>query len=93
MREEVANYNSEPTRDFQTLVRPVDAEVTLNGFRFREPRMLDWRKQADAAERSFARNGFFVLVGNRQIEDLEEVLDLTPETEIRFVKLTALVGG
>lgn len=93
VREEVARYNAEPTRDFRTLVRPSDAEVTLNGFRLRRPRRLDWERQADAAEEAFARNGFFVLVDGRQVEDLDEKLELTADSQIRFVKLTPLVGG
>ena len=93
VREEVATYNSAPTREFRTLVQPVDAEVTLNGYRLREPRRLDWRRQADAAEEAFLRNRFFVLVGDRQVAELDEELALDADTEIRFIKLTPLVGG
>ena len=93
MREEVAKHNSDPGREVRTLVQPVGAEVALNGYRLREPRRLDWRKQADAAEEAFGRNGFFVIVGGRQVEELDEELDLEADTEIRFVKLTPLVGG
>lgn len=93
VREEVAAYNSEPTREFRTLVQPTDAEVTLNGYRLKEPRRLDWEKQADTAEDAFLRNAFFVLVGDRQVEELEEELELDADTDIRFVKLTPLVGG
>lgn len=93
VREEIAKYNSAPSRDFRTLVQPVGAEVTLNGYRFKEPRRLDWRKQADVAEDAFLRNGFFVLVGDRQIDDLDMELELDADTDVRFVKLTPLVGG
>jgi hypothetical protein len=34
-----------------------------------------------------------VIVGDRQVDDLDEELELTPETEIRFLRLTPLVGG
>ncbi|NUR89686.1 MAG: hypothetical protein HOY71_36870 [Nonomuraea sp.] len=56
-------------------------------------RRLDWEKQADAAEAAFARNGFLLLVGDRQIEDLDTEIDLTGEPVISFVKLVPLVGG
>jgi len=93
VREEVAKYNSEPTREFRMLVQPVGAELTLNGFRLEEPRRLDWEEQAKVAEKAFLSNRVLVLVGDRQTEELDEDLDLDADTDIRFLKLTALVGG
>ena len=92
VREEVAKANA-TAGEFRTLVQPVDAEVTLNGYRLPAGRTIDWEKQADKAEDVFRRNGFFVLVNGRQVEDLDEELELTADSEIRFVKLTPLVGG
>ncbi|MEU5398762.1 hypothetical protein ABZ348_05615 [Streptomyces sp. NPDC005963] len=52
---------------------------------------------ADAAyERAleaFGRNGFLVLVGERQITELDEVVRLAETTEVTFLKLVPLVGG
>ena len=93
VREEVARYNSDPTERFNGLVRPVGAEEGINGYRLARPRRLDWEEQARVAEDAFLRNGFFVLVGDRQVEDLDEELDLDADTEIRFLRLTPLVGG
>jgi hypothetical protein len=93
VREEVARYNAGPTERFNGLVRPVGAEEAVNGYRLERPRRLDWEEQARVAEDAFLRNGFFVLVGNRQVEDLDEELALPAETEIRFLRLTPLVGG
>ena len=93
VREEVAEFNSGPREHFRGLVRPTDADETPRGYRLRTPRPLRWEEQADAAEQAFGRNGFFVLVGDRQVDELDEELDLSPETEIRFVKLVPLVGG
>ena len=93
VREEVAKANANRGREFRTLVQPQDAEVTLNGFRLRHDRTIDWEKQAAKAEEAFARNGFFVLVDGRQAEDLDEELELTADSQVRFVKLTPLVGG
>ncbi|MFJ9754252.1 hypothetical protein [Streptomyces sp. NPDC101149] len=93
VREEVARHNSRPSTHFNGLVRPDDAEVELNGYRFREPRRIDWQRQADTAERAFLANGFFVLAGDRQVEDLDEVVDLTVDPDLVFIKLIALVGG
>ena len=93
VREEVARANAAPGGEFRALVEPVDAERTLNGFRLREPRHVDCEQQADVALEAFGRNGFFVLVGGRQVDDLDEELELGADTDIRFLKLTPLVGG
>ncbi|MEU4696581.1 hypothetical protein [Nonomuraea dietziae] len=93
MREEVARYNAAPSPRFHGLVKPSDAEAELNGYRMRTARKLDWERQADAAEAAFARNGFLLLVGDRQIEDLDTQIDLTVDQVVSFVKLVPLVGG
>ncbi|MEU9382181.1 hypothetical protein AB0D38_14780 [Streptomyces sp. NPDC048279] len=93
VREEVARHNARPTSRFNGLVRPDDAETELNGYRLREPRRIDWERQAEIAERAFLANGFFILAGDRQVVDLEEVVDLTADPNLVFIKLVALVGG
>jgi hypothetical protein len=93
VREEVAKANLEPGRHVRMLVKPVDAVATLNGYRLGGPKRIDWRRQAEAAEEAFMRNGFLVIVGQRQVDDLDEELDLDIDTEIRFVRLVPLVGG
>lgn len=57
------------------------------------PRRMDWEKQAAVALESFAHNGFFVFVGDRQVEDLNERLSLAETDEVSFVRLVPLVGG
>ncbi|WP_336213740.1 hypothetical protein [Nonomuraea sp. LPB2021202275-12-8] len=93
VREEVARHNAAPTRHFRGLVKPTDAEAELNGYRMSTARPLDWEKQADAAEAAFARNGFILLVGDRQIDDLDERIALSGDPVVSFVKLVPLVGG
>jgi hypothetical protein len=93
VREEVARHNAAPSRHFNGLVRPDDAEIELNGYRLDRPRRIDWERQADIAERAFNGNGFFMLAGERQVEHLDEVIDLTGDPELVFIKLLPLVGG
>jgi hypothetical protein len=52
-----------------------------------------WEARADAAEAAFDRNGFVLLVGERQVESLDEVVSLTDDPVISFVRLVPLVGG
>ncbi len=93
VREEVAKANLDRETAHHMLVQPTDAEVTLNGYRVRKSKAIDWERQAEVAEEAFSRNGFFVIVDDRQVESLDDELELTPETEVRFLKLTPLVGG
>ncbi|OIJ87199.1 hypothetical protein [Streptomyces colonosanans] len=93
VREEVARHNARPSNHFNGLVRPDDAETELNGYRLREPRRIDWERQAEIAERAFLANGFFILAGDRQVEDLDDVVDITIDPDVVFIKLVALVGG
>ncbi|MGW5430572.1 hypothetical protein ACWET9_25655 [Streptomyces sp. NPDC004059] len=93
VREEVARHNARPSNRFNGLVRPDDAETELNGYRLRELRRIDWERQAEIAERAFLANGFFMLAGDRQVEDLDEIVDLTVDPDLVFIKLVALVGG
>jgi hypothetical protein len=93
VREEVALVNAAPGREFRTLVQPTDCEVSLSGYRLRRAKTVDWERQAAVAEEAFAGKGFFVLVDGRQVEDLDEELELTADSDVRFVKLVPLVGG
>ncbi|WP_151771263.1 hypothetical protein [Streptomyces abyssomicinicus] len=93
IREEVTRHNARPSDRFTGLVRPDDAETDRDGHRLREPRRIDWRRQAEIAERAFLANGFFVLAGDRQVDHLDDVVDLTTGPDLVFIKLVALAGG
>ncbi len=91
--EEVRQYNAAQPNYFQGLVQPTNAEATLNGIRPIERRKVDWEKQYAQAVEAFHRNGFFILVDDRQVSSLTETIRLTPTTQVSFVKLVPLVGG
>jgi len=93
VREEVAIANLERDKPRHLLVQPLDAEVTLNGYRLSSPRLIDWEKQAQVAIEAFEANGFFVLVDDRQVDELDTPVELTPDSVVRFLRLTPLVGG
>ncbi len=91
--EEVRQYNAAKPEYFRGLVQPTNAEATLNGSRLIERRQVDWQAQYRLALDAFQRNGFFILVDDRQVESLDETIALTPTTQVSFVKLVPLVGG
>ena len=91
VQQEVARFNSADYEMFQGLVQPEESERVLNGVRTRP--VLDAQKQLAKAIAAFKGNGFLVLLDDRQIIDLDELLHLTAQSKITFLRLVPLVGG
>lgn len=91
--EEVSEFNARQPEHFRGLVQPTDAERTLNGYKLAAGSRIDFEAQFTLAVRAFLSNGFIVLVGDRQIEDIDEEFDLPDETSVTFLRLIPLVGG
>ena len=90
---EVDSYNKKQTMYYKGLVDPSDAEKTLNGFKMKNQQNIDAEKQVYIALNAFQKNGFFILVDDKQIEELEQRIVLHETSKVSFVKLTPLVGG
>ncbi|WP_341718928.1 hypothetical protein QQG74_03920 [Micromonospora sp. FIMYZ51] len=94
IHQEVAEYHAATPAPRRLLVQPTRTEQALNGDPAeRSPRRVDPARQVALAEEAFGRNGFVVLVGDRQVEELDDELDLRRDTEVTFLKLVPLVGG
>ena len=91
--QEVREYNLRQPEYFRGLVQPADAERTLNGFKVPRRRRIDPDKQFERAIESFYRNGFMILVNEQQVDELEEEIEVSPDTTVTFLKLVPLVGG
>lgn len=90
---EVNAYNKKLPEYFSGLVQPTNAEQTLNGYKMRERKKVDPEKQVYIALDAFQKNGYFVLIDDKQAESLDQQVVTTPNTVVSFVKLTPLVGG
>ena len=90
---EVDLYNRRMPEYFKGLIQPSEAEVTINGFKLKEKRKVDPKKQCLLALDAFNKNGFFLLIDNIQSESLDQMLVVNANTALSFVKLTPLVGG
>lgn len=53
---------------------------------------LDWRREFEVATRAYEQQRILVLVGARQTGSLDEVVVLSPGTEITFLQLTEIVA-
>jgi hypothetical protein len=96
--QEVQDFNRQQNQEvFRGLVQPTETERVLNGqrpeFRMKQHREIDWKEQFDKAIDSFQANGFFILVGDRQVDSLDEKFEIDTQTQVSFVRLTMLVGG
>ena len=90
---EVKKYNDTLGEYFNSLIQPTEAERTLNGYKMRERKRIDAEKQTYVALKAFKENSFFVLIDDKQIENLDETFRASDLLSVSFVKLTALVGG
>lgn len=90
---EVERYNTKLPEYFQGLVQPTHAEKTLNGYKMKERKKVDAEKQIYIALDAFLKNGYFILIDNFQVQELEQQVDIKPSTQLSFIKLTPLVGG
>jgi len=93
VREEVATYNANRPGHFYGLVQPTESERLLNGYRLRHAKLIDADEQCAKAIEAFDRNGFLLLVNDRQVESLDEPLLIGERAEVTFLKLVPLVGG
>lgn len=95
VRMEIDLYERKVATSFaNNLVKPTDAEARLNDAARKKPvRRIDADKQIETAFHAFERNGFFVLVDDRQVTDLDDTVSVAGNPEISFIKLTPLVGG
>lgn len=90
---EVEEYNKKLPTYFNGLVEPTDAEKTVNGYKLKAKKVVDAEKQVYVALDAFAKNGYFVLIDNIQVESLDQEIFLSKNTAVSFVKLTPLIGG
>lgn len=91
--QEVQDYNHSQPEYFRGLVQPTDAEQSLNGFKLRKRRTLDWKPQFEKAITAFEANQIIILINDRQVSSLDEKIEIKPGTLVSFLRLTLLVGG
>ena len=93
VRAEVLKYNNKKPAYFNGLVQPTEAEKALNGYKLKSGRQINAEQQIEVALKAFEENGFFMFVDDQQAESLDQLITVTPQTRVSFVRLTPLVGG
>lgn len=91
--QEVQDYNLRQSGPFRGLVQPTDIERSLNDPKQRKARRIDWKQQFERAVEAFESRRVLILVNDRQVDSLDEEIEVRPDTTVTFLKLTLLVGG
>jgi hypothetical protein len=88
------NVRKQTVGAYRGLIQPEGYEQALNGSRSNaKPRLIDWKKQFEAAVEAFDRNQVLILIDDHQAESLEQTFTIGPRTSVTFLRLTLLVGG
>jgi hypothetical protein len=90
VHQEVRDHNARGAGDerYAGLVVPDPAERALN-----RTRRVDAEAQTTVALRAFERGHVLLLVDDRQVEGLDQVVTLSAASTVTFLKLVPLVGG
>ena len=79
---------------FRGLVQPSGSRPEGGGgYRLRPGHRIDAEAQCAQALQAFESKGFLLLVGDRQVVSLDELIALDDDLAVTFLKLTPLVGG
>jgi hypothetical protein len=91
VEEEIDRIGRQAGQSGSKLVEPSQVEKILN--ESKTVSNADVEKEVYAALAAFQKNGFFVLIDDHQVDDLDQEFEITSDTKASFLKITPLVGG
>ncbi len=94
VEQEVAKYNTCVEKESQGFENA--KENALNAQTNARPlnrKLVDPEQEVYRTLEAFQQNQLFIMVDDRQIENLEDEIMLNQHTDVSFVQLTPLVGG
>ncbi|HUU94849.1 MAG TPA: hypothetical protein VM487_03850 [Phycisphaerae bacterium] len=90
--QEVQDYNLRRTSRGPQLVQLGAADRVRNG-KAHTGGQVDWKPQVESAIKAFEQNRVIIVVGDRQVESLDDEITIAPETCVTFLKVVPLAGG
>ena len=88
------NAGRQPTRSFLISFGSASPEIALNpNSRWQAPKPIDEGAEIETALVAFESNKFLMLLDDTQVENLDDELTLTDNSELVFLRLTPLVSG
>ena len=93
VEKEFETYIKDSTKTLFNLVTPKKSEEELNGQKIRKKKRGDVAEQKAVALHAFQNNGFFLLVNDKQLIELDDLIQITPKSKIVFFRLIPVIGG
>lgn len=93
VQSEVQRINIQRPICFFSLVKPEEAELTMKGYRMKQHRELNVDGQIQAALDAFRKKSYLVNANGRDCLSLDDVINLSDNTEIVFIKFMEICGG
>ncbi|WP_339908052.1 hypothetical protein [Symmachiella dynata] len=75
------------------LVVPSQDEVMINGTQPAQSSSIDWRVEFNKTKEAFRNQQILVFINEEQFNSLDAVVRIEPSTDIKFLRLTMLMGG
>lgn len=92
VQDQVDRFNSTPID--RSSRHQSDEERILNPSRpTQHTQRRDCEAECERALAAFGANNFFLLIDGNQVNDLDEVITIKPNTSVSFLRLVPLVGG
>lgn len=91
VRFEVSSFNRDRSVEYEGLVPQKPGQSFSLSVPGKDD--IDEEEECQRAEEAFLRNGFMVIVKGRQIEELDEMVQLDRQSDVRFIRLIQLKGG
>jgi|HigsolmetaAR206D_1030411.scaffolds.fasta_scaffold06923_3 hypothetical protein len=94
IEQEIAAYNAQQASNLNSFMQ-LQGQELLNPQRpaIRTIAKLNVEQQLELACSAFERNGLLILIDERQVDHLDDYVNLNPQTVVTFLKLVPLVGG
>lgn len=94
IEQEIAAYNAQQASNLNSFMQ-LQGQELLNPQRpaIRTLAKLNVEQQLELACSAFERNGLLILIDERQVDHLDDYVNLNPQTVVTFLKLVPLVGG
>ena len=92
--EEIKLHNQMSARSYIIAQGPLEQELNAIGTHSRRrAASVDVEAEIESAIAAFSRRRFIMLLDERQIDDLDQMVGLRPDSKVVFVHLMPLKGG